>query len=214
MFGFFCLAFFGSIFILMLTRITYFGLSVLSWNTWPRGTHGPQAGIPHSQGQCPVDPWCEQVPRAWAASRLVLSETHPCTVWSVHSRPWVLFHPSADVHAVQSVDIWVASMAGLLRVELLWSFSVGLRWTCIGICAAVGMGWAAGQFPLPNPVLDPVSFLLPGECASCPVQRWLWPPGAEGAPHVLVGYVSPPSRKHPDLQLISLCICWCFLCFS
>lgn len=48
-------------------------------------TPGPQAGIPRSQGQCPVDPWCKQVPRAWAASRLALSETHPCTVWSVHS---------------------------------------------------------------------------------------------------------------------------------
>lgn len=102
-----------------ITQIVYFGLSVFSWNTWPSGTPGTQAGIAHSQGQCPVDHWCEQVPRAWAASCLTLSETHPCTVWSVHSHPWVLFHPSADVRAAQSVDIWVVSTAGLLCVVLL-----------------------------------------------------------------------------------------------
>ena len=102
-----------------ITQIVYFGLSVFSWNTWPSGTPGTQAGIAHSQGQCPVDHWCEQVPRAWAASCLALSETHPCTVWSVHSHPWVLFHPSADVRAAQLVDIWVVSTAGLLCVVLL-----------------------------------------------------------------------------------------------
>lgn len=101
------------------TQITCFGLSVFSWNTWPRSTAGAQAGVAQSQGQCPADHRCEYVPPAWAVSCSALSGTHPCTVWSVHPRPWVLFHPSADVRAAQSVDIWVVSTAGLLRVVLL-----------------------------------------------------------------------------------------------
>lgn len=79
------------------TQITCFGLSVFSWNTWPRGTPGTQAGIAQSQGQCPADHGCEYVLPAWAASCLALSGTHPCTVWSVHPRPWVLFHPRCTV---------------------------------------------------------------------------------------------------------------------
>lgn len=155
MFVFFWFGIFWFHFRFYVTQITCFGLSVFSWNTWPRGTPGAQAGVAQSQGQCPADHGCEYVPPAWAASCLALSETHPCTVWSVHPRLWVLFHLSADVRAAQSVDIWVVSTAGLLRVVLLWSFSVGLWWTGIRHLCCCGHGVIGQAVSTPPPSAGP-----------------------------------------------------------
>ena len=53
---------------------------------------------------------------------------------------FILVRGCCFIRAAQSVDIWVVSMTGLLRVVLLWSFSVGLWWTCIRHLCCCGHG--------------------------------------------------------------------------
>lgn len=72
-------------------------------------------------------------------------------------------------------------------------------------CCGHGLSCRAVPTPPPSAGPSPFSFLASVHHGAQLSADWL--PGAEGALHVLVGYVSPPSRKHPDLQLISLSIC-------
>lgn len=140
MFVFFWFGIFWFHFRFYVTQITCFGLSVFSWNTWPRGTPGAQAGVAQSQGQCPADHGCEYVRlpglrHAWRCLRL----THVlCGQFILVCGCCFICLLTSALHSLWTSGLCPRRGCCVLYYcgHSLWVFGGRV----LGICAAVGMG--------------------------------------------------------------------------